>query len=173
MGDGLVEPAMNANSADTATDAVATAATGIPAATDVTAESSPAPEPPLETPTSAPVEPESAAPEAAAPEASVPEPRPAPEADGETERGKAKKPRRAVRAKSSGGTKPLVVWREGRLHYADENVLVIDLDEAASADVDVHDVVDRLAELRDATESAGRAETVAALGEIIQEKALS
>jgi hypothetical protein len=103
----------------------------------------------------------------------VPEPRPAPEADGETERGKAKKPRRAVRAKSAGGTKALVVWREGRLHYADENVLVIDLDEAASPDVDVHDVVDRLAELRDAAESAGRAETVAALGEIIQEKALN
>ncbi len=112
---------------------------------------------------------------AAAPDASVPEPRPAPavEADGETERGKSKKARRAVRAKSTGGTKALVVWREGRLHYADDNVLVIDLDEAASTDVDVHDVVDRLAELRDAVESPGRAETVAALGEIIQEKALS
>lgn len=110
-----------------------------------------------------------------APDASVPEPRPAPpsDTDGETERGKSKKPRRAVRAKSTGGTKALVVWREGRLHYADENVLVIDLDEAASTDVDVHDVVDRLAELRDAVESPGRAETVAALGEIIQEKALS
>lgn len=117
--------------------------------------------------------PESVVPESAAPEASVPDPRPAAEADGETERGKAKKPRRAVRAKSTGGTKALVVWREGRLHYADENVLVIDLDEAASADIDVHDVVDRLAELRDAAESTGRTETVAALGEIIQEKALS
>lgn len=113
------------------------------------------------------------APEAAAPEASVPEPRAAAEADGEAERGKAKKPRRAVRAKSAGGTKALVVWREGRLHYADENVLVIDLDEAASPEVDVHDVVDRLAELREASESAGRAETVAALSEIIQEKALA
>lgn len=110
---------------------------------------------------------------ATTPEATVPEPRPAAEADGETERGKAKKSRRAVRTKSAGGTKALVVWREGRLHYADENVLVIDLDEAASPDVDVHDVVDRLAELRDAAESAGRTETVAALGEIIQEKALS
>ena len=104
----------------------------------------------------------------------MPEPRPAADTDGDAERGKStKKTRRAVRAKSAGGTKALVVWREGRLHYADENVLVIDLDEAASADVDVHDVVDRLTELRDAVESPGRADTVAALGEIIQEKALS
>jgi len=134
--------------------------------------------------------PEPAAPEASAPapapgasaskasphEPSVPEPRPAVEAESEVEpeRSKSsKKQRRAVRAKSAGGTKALVVWREGRLHYADESVLVIDLDEAASPDVDVHDVVDRLAELRDAVESAGRAEAVSALGEIIQEKALS
>lgn len=120
--------------------------------------------------------PQASTPKSSAPEVSVPEPRPAAEADGDAERGKsAKKPRRAVRTKaaSAGGTKALVVWREGRLHYADENVLVIDLDEAASPDVDMHDVVDRLAELRDAVESTGRAETVAALGEIIQEKALS
>ena len=123
--------------------------------------------------TATPEPPEGAAPEPVTAEASVPEPRQAAETDGESERGKAKKPRRAVRTKSAGGTKALVVWREGRLHYADENVLVIDLDEAASPEVDVHDVVDRLAELRDATESAGRAETVTALGEIIQEKALS
>lgn len=125
-----------------------------------------------EVPDTAPPTPEAAAPGAAT-VASVPEQRPAAEAEGEAERGKAKKPRRAVRAKSAGGTKALVVWREGRLHYADENVLVIDLDEAASPDIDVHDVVDRLAELRDAAESTGRAETVAALGEIIQEKALN
>ena len=107
-------------------------------------------------------------------EPAVPQPRPAAEADGEAERGKAKKPRRAVRAaKSVGGTKTLVVWREGRLHYADDSVLVVDLDEAASPDTDVHDVVDRLAELREAAESTGRTETAAALVEIIQEKALS
>jgi len=116
---------------------------------------------------------EEAAPEPAAPEPAVPEPRPTPEAEVEIERGKSKKPRRAVRAKSVSGTKALVVWREGRLHYSDDSVLVVDLDEAASPDTDVHDVVDRLTELRDAVESAGRTETVAALAEIIQEKALN
>jgi hypothetical protein len=167
---------MNAN------DAVAEAVAVADPVAESLATESPAPEtspthepvgPEVTAPDTAPEPPESAAPEPMAPEASVPEPRPAADGDGETERGKAKKPRRAVRAKSVGGTKALVVWREGRLHYADENVLVIDLDEAASPEVDVHDVVDRLAELRDATESTGRAETVAALGEIIQEKALS
>jgi hypothetical protein len=64
--------------------------------------------------------------------AALPEPRPAVEPDGEQERGKAKKARKAVRAKSVGGTKALVVWREGRVQYADDNVLVVDLDEAAS-----------------------------------------
>jgi hypothetical protein len=117
--------------------------------------------------------PEETAPKQTAPEPAVPEPRPTPETDGEAERGKSKKPRRAVRAKSVGGTKALVVWREGRLHYSDDTVLVVDLDEAASPDTDVHDVVDRLTELRDAVESAGRTETVAALAEIIQEKALN
>ncbi len=117
--------------------------------------------------------PEQSVPEPAAPEPAVPEPRPTPESDGETDRGKSKKPRKAVRAKSAGGTKSLVVWREGRLHYSDDSVLVVDLDEAASPDTDVHDVVDRLTELRDAVESTGRTETVAALAEIIQEKALN
>jgi hypothetical protein len=163
---------MNANHADVdaVTPEAAAGAAGVVA--DAVTES-----PALETsPTAEPAHseaPDTATPETATSETSVPEPRPAPEVEGETERGKAKKPRRAVRAKSTGGTKALVVWREGRLHYADENVLVIDLDEAASPDVDVHDVVDRLAELRDAADSTGRAETVAALGEIIQEKALS
>jgi hypothetical protein len=94
---------------------------------------------------------------------------PEPEAD----RGKAKRARKAVRGKSAGGTKTLVVWREGRVHYADEGVLVVDLDEAASPDSDVHDVVDRLTELREALDSPGRADAVAALAEIIQDKALS
>jgi hypothetical protein len=78
-----------------------------------------------------------------------------------------------VRGKSAGGTKTLVVWREGRVHYADDGVLVVDLDEAASPDTDMHDVVDRLAELREALDSPGRADAVAALAEIIQDKALS
>jgi hypothetical protein len=94
---------------------------------------------------------------------------PEPEAD----RGKAKRARKAVRGKSAGGTKTLVVWREGRVHYADDGVLVVDLDEAASPDTDMHDVVDRLAELREALDSPGRADAVAALAEIIQDKALS
>ena len=167
---------MNANDAVSVTDEV----TESPVTESPASETSPTPEPvdsgtapDAAAPDTAPEPPGTTTPEPTATEALVPEPRPAAEADGETDRGKAKKPRRAVRAKTAGGTKALVVWREGRLHYADENVLVIDLDEAASPDVDVHDVVDRLAELRDATESAGRAETVAALGEIIQEKALS
>jgi hypothetical protein len=103
----------------------------------------------------------------------VPEPRPPAEAEPDAERGKSKRPRKAVRSKSAGGTKALVVWREGKVHYADDSVLVIDLDEVAAADVDVHDVVDRLAELREALDSPGRAEAVTVLAEIIQEKALS
>ena len=103
----------------------------------------------------------------------MPEPRPAAEAEPDAERGKSKRPRKAVRSKSAGGTKSLVVWREGKVQYADDSVLVIDLDEVAAADVDVHDVVDRLAELREALDSPGRAEAVTVLAEIIQEKALS
>ena len=97
-----------------------------------------------------------------------------PEPEPDAERGKTRKARKAVRGgKSAGGTKTLVVWREGRVQYADDGVLVVDLDEAASPDTDVHDVVDRLTELRDALDSPGRADTVAALAEIIQDKALS
>jgi hypothetical protein len=107
----------------------------------------------------------------------VPPPRPEAEADGDPERdperGKVKKARKTVRAKSVGGTKALVVWREGRVQYADDSVLVVDLDEAASADLDVHEVVDRLAELREAADSPGRADAVTALAEIIQDKALN
>jgi hypothetical protein len=95
------------------------------------------------------------------------------EPEPEAERGKAKRARKAVRGKSAGGTKTLVVWREGRVQYADDNVLVVDLDEAASPDTDVHDVVDRLTELREALDSPGRTDAVAALAEIIQDKALS
>jgi hypothetical protein len=122
-----------------------------------------------------PVEPagptEPAAPAVPAP---VPTPRPEAETEGEQERGKARKTRKTVRAKSAvGGTKALVVWRDGKLHYADDGVVVVDLDEAASPDLDMHEVVDRLAELREAADSAGRAEAVAALAEIIQDKALN
>jgi hypothetical protein len=98
--------------------------------------------------------------------------RPSPEPEPDAERGKAKKGRKAVRGKGSGGTKTLVVWREGKVLYADDGVLVVDLDEAAAPDMDVHDVVDRLTELREALESPGRADAVAALAEIIQDKAL-
>ena len=106
----------------------------------------------------------------------MPEPRATADAEADGERGKSKKPRKAAvrgRSASAGGTKSLVVWQQGRVHYADESVLVLDLDEAASADLDVHDLVDRLTELREAQESPGRAEAVSALVEIIQEKALN
>jgi hypothetical protein len=97
----------------------------------------------------------------------------APEPEPDAERGKTRKTRKSVRGKSAGGSKTLVVWREGRVQYADDGVLVVDLDEAASPDIDVHDVVDRLTELREAVDSPGRADAVAALAEIIQDKALS
>jgi hypothetical protein len=59
------------------------------------------------------------------------------------------------------------------VHYADaETVVVVDLDEAASPDTDVHDVLDRLTELRDAVEYPGKADAVRALTDLIQEKAL-
>lgn len=87
---------------------------------------------------------------------------------------KAKKRKSAPRtAKSAAGTKALVVFREGRVHYADESVVVLDLDEAAHPDTDVHDVVDKLSELRDAAESAGRAEAISLVADLIQTKALS
>lgn len=110
-----------------------------------------------------------AEPQASGAPASEPSGEPEPEAD----RGKAKRARKTVRGKSAGGTKTLVVWRDGRVHYADDGVLVVDLDEAASPDTDVHDVVDRLTELREALDSPGRTDAVAALAEIIQDKALS
>ncbi|HEU5332957.1 MAG TPA: hypothetical protein VFU73_09340 [Actinocrinis sp.] len=97
----------------------------------------------------------------------------APEPEADAERGKTRRARKAVRGKSAGGTKTLVVWREGRVLYADDGVLVVDLDEAAAPDTDVHDVVDRMTELREALDSPGRAEAAAALAEIIQDKALS
>jgi hypothetical protein len=107
----------------------------------------------------------------------VPEPRASADPDPEAERGgKSKRPRKAAAVRggrTAGGTKALVVWHQGRVHYADDSVLVIDLDEAASPDMDVHDIVDRLAELREALDSPGRTEAVTALVEIIQEKALN
>jgi hypothetical protein len=106
--------------------------------------------------------------------APVPEPRvAAADTDAEVDRGKSKRPRKPVKGRSAGGTKALVVWQQGRVHYADDSVLVIDLDEATSADLDVHDLVDRLTELREAADSPGRTEAVAALVEIIQDKALN
>ena len=107
------------------------------------------------------------------PAASMPEPRAAADPEADPAGGKAKKARKAVRGRTAGGTKSLVVWHQGRVHYADDSVLVIDLDEASSADLDVHDLVDRLSELREAVDSAGRTEAVTALVEIIQDKALN
>jgi hypothetical protein len=88
------------------------------------------------------------------------------------DKSKSKRPRKSTPRKAAG-TKSLVVLREGRVQFVDADaVLVIDLDEAASPDADVHDVVDRLRELRDAVECHGKADAVRALTELIQEKAL-
>ena len=103
----------------------------------------------------------------------VPEPRATADPDADADRGKAKKQRKAVRGRTAGGTKSLVVWQQGRVHYADDSVFVLDLDEATSADLDVHELVDRLTELREVLDSPGRSEAVSALVEIIQEKALN
>jgi hypothetical protein len=85
----------------------------------------------------------------------------------------AAKPKRKSAPRKAAGTKTLVVLKEGRVHYADvESVLVVDLDEASSPDTDVHDVLDRLTELRDAADSPGKADAVRALTDLIQEKAL-
>ena len=87
---------------------------------------------------------------------------------------KVKKRKSAPRsAKSAAGSKALVVFRDGKVHYADESVVVLDLDEAAHPDTDVHDVVDKLSELRDAAESAGRTEAISLVADLIQAKALS
>jgi hypothetical protein len=104
----------------------------------------------------------------------VPQPRSAePEpAAAESGGGKAKKRKAAPKAKTAG-TKSLVVFRDGKVHYADETVVVLDLDDAANPDTDVHDVVDKLSELRDAAESPGRAEAVSLVAELIQAKALA
>ena len=93
----------------------------------------------------------------------MPEPRATADPDPDVERGKSKKQRKAVRGRSAGGTKSLVVWHQGRVHYADDSVFVLDLDDAACAELDVHDLVDRLTELREVLDSPGRSEAVSAL----------
>jgi hypothetical protein len=100
------------------------------------------------------------------------EPEPAAAAGSEGNSAKAKKRKVAPKAKTAG-TKSLVVFREGKVHYADETVVVLDLDDAAHPDTDVHDVVDKLSELRDAIESSGRSEAVSLVAELIQAKALA
>ena len=110
------------------------------------------------------------------PAGDVPQPRsaePEPAAAAEGSSGKAKKRKVAPKAKTAAGTKSLVVFREGKVHYADETVVVLDLDDAAHPDTDVHDVVDKLSELRDAVESPGRSEAVSLVAELIQAKALA
>ena len=102
--------------------------------------------------------------------AEVPQPR---SAESESSSGKGKKRKAAPKSKSAAGTKSLVVFRDGKVHYSDETVVVLDLDEAAHPDTDVLDVVDKLSELRDAIESAGRTEAVSLVAELIQAKALS
>lgn len=96
------------------------------------------------------------------------------EKDEKDEKKTAAKPKRkSAPRKAAGGTKTLVVLKDGRVQYADADaVVVVDLDEAASPDTDVHDVLDRLTELRDATESPAKADAVRSLTDLIQEKAL-
>lgn len=105
----------------------------------------------------------------------VPQPRSAePEpAAAEANSGKAAKKRKVAPKVKAAATKSLVVFREGKVHYADETVVVLDLDDAAHPDTDVHDVVDKLSELRDAIESPGRSEAVSLVAELIQAKALA
>lgn len=93
--------------------------------------------------------------------------------DKDEKKAAAKPKRKSAPRKAAGGSKSLVVLKEGRVQYADaEAVVVVDLDEAASPDTDVHDVLDRLTELREAAESPAKAEAVRALTDLIQEKAL-
>jgi hypothetical protein len=93
--------------------------------------------------------------------------------DKDEKKAAAKPKRKSAPRKAAGGTKTLVVLKEGRVQYADvDAVVVVDLDEAASPDTDVHDVLDRLTELRDAAESPAKADAVRSLTELIQEKAL-
>ncbi|HEX4788783.1 MAG TPA: hypothetical protein VH372_10005 [Actinospica sp.] len=125
------------------------------------AESKPAAAEVPETPTAEEPEP---------PSAEVPQQR---AAEPEAGSGRGKKRKSAPKSKSVAGTKSLVVLREGKVHYADEAVVVLDLDDAAHPDTDVHDVVDKLSELREAAESSGRAEAVALVAELIQAKALA
>jgi outer membrane biosynthesis protein TonB len=152
------------------------------AVNEAAAEESAAAEPPPADQTSAeqPPAPEQPTPERSAPEQpaeEVPQPRSAePEAPAtasESGAGKAKKRKTAPKSTKAAGTKSLVVFREGKVHYADETVVVLDLDDAAHPDTDVHDVVDKLSELRDAIESPGRTEAVSLVAELIQAKALA
>lgn len=95
------------------------------------------------------------------------------EKEDKDEKKSAAKPKRKSAPRKAAATKTLVVLKEGRVQYADtEAVLVVDLDEASSPDTDVHDVLDRLTELRDAVESPGKTDAVKALTDLIQEKAL-
>lgn len=91
----------------------------------------------------------------------------------EDKKAAAKPKRKSAPRKAAGASKTLVVLKEGRVQYADTDaVVVVDLDEAASPDTDVHDVLDRLTELREAAESPAKADAVRALTDLIQEKAL-
>lgn len=166
-----VEVAENADKAGQESESVNAAAEESAAAEPPLAE----PQPADQTSAEQPPAPETPAQEAPAEE--VPQPRSAePEAAAaapESGAGKAKKRKTAPKSTKAAGTKSLVVFREGKVHYADETVVVLDLDDAAHPDTDVHDVVDKLSELRDAIESPGRVEAVSLVAELIQAKALA
>jgi hypothetical protein len=167
-----VEQAQDADKADRRSESVNEAAAERSAAAEPqsvepqSADQTPAPDQPAPEP-SAPDQPAEEVPQ---PRSAEPE---APASAPESGAGKAKKRKTAPKSAKAAGTKSLVVFREGKVHYADETVVVLDLDDAAHPDTDVHDVVDKLSELRDAVESTGRAEAVSLVAELIQAKALA
>jgi hypothetical protein len=171
------EKVRNADTAGQAGESVNEAAAEVSAATEPqsTEPQSAKPQPADQSSAEQPSAPEKPAQEQ--PAEDVPQPRSAePETSAaapESGAGKAKKRKTAPKSAKAAGTKSLVVFREGKVHYADETIVVLDLDDAAHPDTDVHDVVDKLSELRDAIESPGRAEAVSLVAELIQAKALA
>lgn len=88
-------------------------------------------------------------------------------------------PKKPARKKASGtdtteevATKPLVVISDGKVHYLDSSVYVVNLDDARAV-TDAHEVVDFLAGLAEVADSDGKTEVISNLTEILTEKALS
>jgi hypothetical protein len=69
------------------------------------------------------------------------------------------------------GTNPLVVISDGKVHYVDSSVHVVNLDEARAV-TDAHEVVDLIAGLAEVTDSDGKTEVITNLTDILTDKAL-